>query len=165
MLATAPSSIVAYFMDRDDQLLELYSRHAQGQEKYTYFLLTAAASAIAFAVVRTDAYLLNWWLAPAAVAVALWLGSFFCGCQNLLWVNTALSANIALLELQYGTHSNQPPTPELVMAAMQGVRNALKSNADKGTRYYRLQFRLFVAGALCFLCWRVLDMVRMTFYK
>ena len=40
-------------MSDNKELIDLYKQHATGQEKYTYFLLAAAASALAFEIQKT----------------------------------------------------------------------------------------------------------------
>ena len=70
MLAAAVSSIVALLWTETNNSWNCKADMLKVRRNHI-LLLTAAASAIAFAVVRTDAYLLNWWLAPAAVAATL----------------------------------------------------------------------------------------------
>ena|SRR3990167_3026289 len=146
----------------DSHISDLYKAHNQGQEKYTYFLLAAAGAAIGFAVQKTEGLTLSWWLSPVALATALWAASFYSGCKNLDWVQVATMANYALLQLIDGSHPKQPPHPQLVGAAMDGVRAALETNVNKAQLYAKWQFRFLVAGALCFIAWRVLEMYRIT---
>lgn len=40
-------------------------------------------------------------------------------------------ANYNLLKLHQGTHPDQPPHLELLVAAIQGVESALKTNIEK----------------------------------
>jgi len=143
------------------ELFELYKQHATGQEKYTYFLLAAAASALAFAVQKTAGLTINWWLLPAAVAALFWGVSFFFGCKNLIWVQTAIYANYNLLSLKRGVHPEQPPHPQL---AISGVEKALDSNAKKAQFYAKWQFRCLVLGGVFFLAWHVLEMYRNTLW-
>ena len=61
----------------DDPYTDLYLLHRQAQDKYTYFLLAAAASCLAFAVQKSDALQLAWSMAPLGVSALVLLGSFF----------------------------------------------------------------------------------------
>ncbi|WOD14058.1 hypothetical protein [Paraburkholderia kirstenboschensis] len=43
---------------------ELWKRHHDGQDKYTYFLLAAAGAAIGYALQKADGDKLSMWLIP-----------------------------------------------------------------------------------------------------
>ena len=141
----------------DDGIRELWLQHRAGQDKYTYFLLAITASAIAFAVQKTSDSTFSWAMAPLGLAVLAWGGSFYCGCKNLIWVQTALMANYNLLQLRGGVHPQQPDHPALSEAAIRGVHSALNTNVDRAQSYALSQFRLAIAGALLFLGWHVLE--------
>lgn len=149
----------------DQYLIEIHKQHSTGQDKYTYFLLAATASAIAFAVQKTSGINISWSLLPLGIAVILWCASFYFGCNNLIWVQTSLSANYNLLQLHKGIHPNQPDHPQLLEAAKRGVSSALQSNMDKAQFYGIWQFRLLVTGGAFFLCWHVLEMTLRTYAK
>lgn len=149
-------------MSLDESISSLHKAHQIGQEKYTYFLLAAAGAAIGFAVQKTEGLKLSWWLLPVSFATASWATSFFFGCKNLSWVQSSVYANFNLLQLQRGSHPQQPPHPELVALAVRGVSTALEGNGKKAQFYGVWQFRLLVAGALLFIAWRVLEMWRVT---
>jgi hypothetical protein len=149
-------------MTDNKELLELYKQHAAGEDKYTYFLLAAAAAALAFAFQKTEGAKLSWWLLPVAAAALCWGLSFFFGCKHLTWVQSALYSNYALLQLKAGVHPEQPPHPEYVAAALSGVLSALKSNADRAQFFAVWQFRALVLGAAFFIAWRVIEIIRTT---
>lgn len=141
---------------------DLHKAHQTGQEKYTYFLLAAVGAAIGFAVQKTEGLSLTWWLLPVALATICWSASFYFGCKNVIWVQTSIMANFNLLQLRQGSHPDQPPHPQLVSAAIQGVESALEKNVNKAQFYGLWQFRFLVAGAICFIAWRVAEMVRIS---
>jgi len=144
-------------------LLELHKQHREGQAKYTYFLLAAAASAVAFAVQKTSGAKLSWFMIPLGIATFFWGLSFYCGCKNLLWVQTAIFANYSLLQLKSGMHPDQPSHPQLLQAAEEGIRSAIKTNIDGAELHGKWQFRSLILGAIFFLAWHILDMVIRTF--
>ena len=146
----------------EDGIRELWLQHRAGQDKYTYFLLAITASAIAFAVQKTSDAVFAWRLAPLGLAVLAWGGSFYCGCKNLIWVQTALMANYNLLQLTRGVHPQQPDHPELSEAALRGTRAALNTNVDRAQSYALSQFRLAIIGALLFLAWHVVEIYART---
>lgn len=147
-------------MDIDDDIAEIQRAHREGQQGYTYFLLSAAGAAIGFAVVRTDDLAMSWWLVPVGLSTISWGLSFYCGCQNLVWVQSSLYANFNLLQLRRGSHPDQPPHPDLTSAAIAGVSQALKQNGQSAQFYAVWQFRLLLLGAVLFIAWRVVEMAR-----
>ena len=149
-------------MAQDPYIQALHKAHSDSQDKYTYFLLAASGAAIGFAVQKTDGQALSWWLLPVAVATLLWAVSFYFGCKNIDWVQRSMSANFNLLQLTQGTHPSQPPHPQLLEAAVSGVTGALQGNVERAGFYARWQFRSLISGAVCFICWRVVEMVRIT---
>jgi hypothetical protein len=134
---------------------ELWRQHRSGQDKYTYFLLAVAASAVAFAVQKTEGLPLSWQMTPIALAVLSWGCSFYAGCKNLIAVQTSLMANYNLLQLRHGVHPEQPNHPQLTAAAMSGVTSALQTNVNRAAFHAVWQFRLLVLGALLFIAWHV----------
>ena len=147
-------------MSQDPFLQTLHKAHSDSQDKYTYFLLAAAGAAIGFAVQKTEGQPLSWWLSPVAAATLLWTASFYFGCKNIDWVQRSMSANFNLLQLKSGTHPNQPPHPQILEAAISGVSKALQSNAERAGFYAKWQFGTLIAGAVCFIGWRVVEMAR-----
>jgi hypothetical protein len=108
-------------------------------------------------VQKTDNAVLSWTLAPLGLAARAWGASFYCGCKNLIRVQTAVMANYNLLQLTHGTHPEQPDHPEASKAAWRGTRTALKTNVDRAQFYALSQFRLAIIGALLFLVWHVVE--------
>ncbi|QDT42746.1 hypothetical protein Pan241w_28350 [Gimesia alba] len=143
----------------EEQLRDIYQQHRTVQDKYTYFLLAVTASAIAFAVQKTDSSIISWSLLPIGLAVLLWCCSFYCGCQNLVWIQVTLFANLALFQLQQGNHPNQPVGLTEVEAAKSGTRDAMDENANKAKNHSIWQYRFLVLGAIFFLLWHILEMV------
>jgi uncharacterized membrane protein (DUF485 family) len=141
-----------------EEVKDIYLLHRNGQDKYTYFLLAAAASALAFAIQKTVDASFSWSMLPLAGAAVSWGLSFFFGCKNVSWVLTALYANVGFLQLKSGTHPNQPAHPQEVAAAISGVRNALDHNAEKAYLYAKWQFRMLITGGILFIGWHVLEM-------
>lgn len=74
------------------------------QDKYTYFLLAAAATAIGFTVTQTRSAVLAWSLLPLAFAVISWGLSFYLGCRRMHFYQSTLHANANLLVIESGRH-------------------------------------------------------------
>ena len=147
----------------DNELIEIHKQHRSGQDKYTYFLLAVTASAVAFSVQKTSGLKLVWPMLPLGFAVLLWGISFYFGCKNLIWVQTSIYANYSLLQLHKGVHPQQPDHPQMLAAAISGVRSALESNVKSAQFYAEWQFRLLIAGAVLFLAWHILEMALLTY--
>lgn len=147
----------------DEGLTYLHKQHSESQDKYTYFLLAVTASAVAFAVQKTEMALLTWSLIPMALALLLWAISFYCGCKNLIWVQTATMSNYNLLQLQAGIHPQQPLHPQLLEVATRVTSNCLTSNIEQAMFYGIWQFRLLIAGAVFFLTWHITGIVTRTY--
>ena len=146
-----------------DMLQHLQHQHLEFGNKYTYFLLAAAASAIAFAVQKTEYAMLSWSLLPMAFAISAWSISFYCGCKNLEHVKTSIFANFSILSLQAGLHPQQPPHPEVLKAALEGANNARSTNINKAGGYAVWQFRFLLLGAGFFLIWHIIRIVIRTY--
>jgi hypothetical protein len=138
--------------------MEIASQLYQEQSQYTYFLLAVAASAVALAIQRTTGTHLTLHHIPLGLAVISWGLSFFAGCRNRGYSSTTLFANIALLQLSEGNHPDQPSHPQAVRAAYEGVRQAAEGNSTSANFWGKLQFRLLVVGALCFIWWHISEM-------
>jgi hypothetical protein len=149
-------------MADDSSLLELYKRHEGNESKYTYFLLAAAGAAIGFAVEKTGGLRLSWWLAPVGIATVCWGLSFYCGCKSVSWGQAALHANYSFLQLVKGVYPDQPP-PALTKAAASTASTAIDKNGAKAKSFARWQFRFLILGAVFFIAWRLLEMVRLTY--
>ena len=142
--------------------LEVYRQFRTSQDKYTYFLLAAAGTAIGFSVHRTEGMRLSWWMIPLGIGVLCWGVSFWAGCLHLQYMASSLYANIGLLKVQAGTHEHLPPnpTPLVRQIAAQGIGDAIASNSKKTAFYAWLQFRSLLAGAIFFIGWHISTLVQ-----
>ncbi len=66
-----------------DNQLELARMLRTGQDKYTYFLLAAAAAAIGLALNRTHGNAFALTMIPLGLAVTSWGVSFYFGCTKV----------------------------------------------------------------------------------
>jgi len=130
----------------------------EAQNKYTYFLLAVAASAIALAVQRTTNRSLDGSLILLGFAVLSWAASFGAGCRNRAFFMSTLYANVALQQLQDGSHPNCHSRPEIVDTACEEVRSAAHASSSSANLWGKLQFQLLVLGALFFLAWHIQEM-------
>ncbi|MFC5605216.1 hypothetical protein [Variovorax soli] len=149
-------------MALDQNISELHKLHTASQDKYTYFLLAASGASIGFAVQKTEGLPLSWWLISVGLAVVCWALSFWFGLRAVDRAQGILMANFDYLQLQQGSHPQQPGHPQLVGAAKQGVRQAMDRLSKESGSASAWQLRMLLAGAVFFIIWRVLEMYRVT---
>ena len=138
--------------------IEVYKQHRAAQEKYIYFLLAAVGAAIGLAVSQTQGLKLSYSQVPLAFAVSMWALSFIFGCRHLAYVESALFANMALLQVQAGEHPEVGTHRQYMAVASEGIRTAIESNSNRASRFARWQFFALVFGAICYLGWHVYEM-------
>jgi hypothetical protein len=147
----------------DEGYLEVYRQLRAGQDKYVYFVLAAAASAVAFALSRAESRPLSQSLIPWGLALLFWGVSFSFGCIHLMLMNSILYGNSVLLEVESGIDPQigNPPlgtSPQLFQIASKGIRTAIKRNTSKASTFGQLQTWFFAAGGIAYIGWQVLEM-------
>lgn len=128
------------------------------QDKYTYFLLAVAASAIALSIQITKEDTLTFSLIPLGIAVVLWAGSFFSGCRYIQYVQSTLFANHEYFLIKDGEHPFVGNHPGSIAAASEGIKSAMEHNINSASLYSRWQFRLLVSGGIFYIIWHILEM-------
>lgn len=141
-------------------IADLQRQHQTSQDKYTYFMLAAAGACIAYAVEKAIGIPLTIYLCLFALSVFFWSASFYCGCKCANTVQALIRANLNLLLVHAGNHESQPNHPELLAAAIRGIRNAIDTNSKKAKFFNDWQFRFFVIGGLFFVGWRITEIIR-----
>ena len=124
-----------------------------------------AAAAVAYAIKLTSGSVLSFSMIPLGLAIFSWGISFFFGCRKLNYSHATLYSNALLLEIQRGIHPETGAHPQMIAAASEGIREALKSNNDKITFYGKWQFRFLIIGSLLFLTWHIIEMIIKTVSK
>ncbi|MGA2409667.1 MAG: hypothetical protein ABSG46_04670 [Candidatus Binataceae bacterium] len=135
----------------------LYEALRESQSRLTYYLLTAAAAAIALTVNQTRDAKLQWSQVPLGIAALLWGVSFLFGCLQRQYVNSTLFANLTLLRVLQG---REPRLSSLegITAAERGIKEALDYNSRRANIYAVAQFFLLIIGAVFFLTWHIYSM-------
>jgi hypothetical protein len=142
--------------------VEMFFRYREDQDKYSYFLLAAAGSALAFAVQKTSGLTLRWNMIALGAAALAWILSFYFGCRRLLTSQEALRANYHYFQMGEETDSRYKTLPEYgevrdeILDKVQGLNN-------KAGRYLSRQFQWLIVGAVLFIVWHVWDMFAHTF--
>jgi hypothetical protein len=142
----------------EDRLLEIYRQLRTSQEKYIYFMLAGAASAIAYALNRAQDKPLTLLLIPWGLALVLWGLSFFCGCRYLMYSMSMLYSDATMIQIKNGEHPAIGTNFKLAQAASEGIREALSDNIKKAKRLALLEIWFFIGGILAYVVWQLLEM-------
>jgi hypothetical protein len=142
----------------DNVMLELVKHLREFQDKFTYFLLTAAGAGVALSVNQTRGEPLMWSHMPLGFALLLWALSFYFGCQRLNYVGSNLVSNLELLKVKAREHPENGTQPQQLGGASEGIRQAIEESNKHGQSLWDLQFRLLVCGGVMYVVWHVLEM-------
>jgi hypothetical protein len=142
----------------EESYREVYRQLHSNQNKYIYFMLAAATSAIAYALNRAQDRLLTLSLIPWGLALILWGLSFCFGCFHLLYINSTLFANAKLIQIQRGEFPESGKNPELIKTASKIVLTAMEKDSDRASRFGHLQFWFFISGVFAYIAWQILEM-------
>lgn len=138
--------------------LEIYRALREAQNKYAYFLLAAVGAAIALALNQTQGAALCWYQVPLATAVLSWGLSFFFGCRHLAYVSSTLYSNAQHFRVERGQHPQVGSDPQRITIASAMFMEAAEENSNRGNRFGRLQFHMFIVGSVFYIGWHVLEM-------
>ena len=142
----------------DEYLLELYRQLRTHQEKYVYFILAAAASAIAYALNRAQDRSLTFILIPWGIALVFWGLSFYFGCRHVNQIDTILFQNIEGLKIEVGRNPKIGDHPAAIAVAIEEFKKITASESEKAYLLYKIQFWFFVAGILAYVVWQLIEM-------
>lgn len=141
-----------------NEQLEVYRALRTSQDKYAYFLLAAVGASIAFAITQTRDHHISWSQVPLGLAVLAWGLSFFFGCRHIAYVNSTLYANAELIRVQDGDHPEVGRNPQMQQVASAGIRSAIESNSTTANSLSKRQFSYFIAVAVLYICWHIIEM-------
>ena len=145
-----------------DDLRQIHNQLRTMQDKYTYFLLAVAASAIALSVQVTKEATLSINLIPLGFAVLSWGSSFYIGCRYLQYTQSYLIANHAYLQVKQGIHPDVGNHPDYINAASQGIKEAMEKSAETIGKLGNRQFQLLVLGGILYVAWHLVEMAART---
>jgi hypothetical protein len=142
----------------DEYLLEMYRQQRTHQEQYVYFLLAAAASAIAYALNRAEDRALTLILIPWGIALILWGLSFYFGCRHLNKIDTIIFQNIEGIKIEAGRNPKIGSRPDVIAIALEEFKKATASESKIAHLLASLQFWFFIAGILAYVIWQLIEM-------
>ena len=139
--------------------LELSKQFKASQEKYVYFLLAAAASAIGFAMTQSKVEPLHCIHIPLGLAVGLWAVSFISGLRFVEYATsvTFQNQNYLAFKRELGSYQDRNAVELLTI-----FKSRLNETVDKQQRkmkfYGELQSWSLLFGALAYIVWHVARM-------
>jgi hypothetical protein len=136
----------------------LYKLHSDIGDKYTYFLLAAAGTSIAFAATQTQNATVSWAKLPLAIAAFCWAFSFFAGCRHIQEWRSIVLQNYQLLRVKAGIHPDFSGDPLTVAV----IKQSVEENAAASGKWAAWQFRLLIGGALFYILWHAIEMALRT---
>jgi len=123
----------------------------EGQTRYLYFLLTAAASGIALSISVTKSSHIEWSQVPLAFALLSWGASFYFGCRCVFLRNVYLGFNAMFIKWKGENRLSQEQHDSF--------KKEMEGTSGKATSHMNKQFALLVVGAILFVGWHILEMV------
>ncbi|MCR6686073.1 hypothetical protein [Pseudoxanthomonas sp.] len=138
-----------------DKLIHLNRVHADGHSKYVYFLLAATGAALGYALGKLDSTPVDCTVWLGLAAIASWLLSFWLGCKHVTSIQSAIWLNAEVLQLEEGTHPNQPSSMEATAIAKAAAASALEARNNRAAALFNWQFKTLALGVLLFTAWRV----------
>jgi hypothetical protein len=128
------------------------------QDKYVYFLLAAAASAIALTMQQTSTSALTFWQIPLGSAIVCWGSRFVLGCLNRnKHLETLMLSNDCHL-VEEGTHPLVVGRNVNLKEVSIAMREQLAKDSKSLRKTFDYQLYFLLAGATCYLVWHILEM-------
>ncbi len=130
---------------------ELWKQIQTSQNKYTYFLMAIAASAIAFAFKQVDDRVMEYVLIPLGISIILWALSFYFGCEIIKLVHG---------EMFFKFHSNFKKTDDYKKTMVKMNEEESQETEFKLVEHInKLQLRFFIFGTIFYLVWQFIEML------
>lgn len=139
--------------------LELSKQFKASQERYVYFLLAAAASAIGFAMTQSKVEPLEWMHLPLGISVFLWSLSFFAGLRFVEYSSSVTFQNQNYLAFKRELKSlPETRAAELFVEFKSRLDKTVEKQIGKMKLYGNMQSICLLVGALLYILWHILRM-------
>lgn len=139
--------------------LELQKQFKASQEKYIYFLLAAAASAIGFAMTQSKVEPLEWIHIPLGLSIVFWALSFISGLRFIEY-----SISFTFQNQNYLAFKREIKSYSEIEAVM--LLNEFKTQLSKTTEKQQNKMKFYsstqsislLLGALSYIVWHIVRM-------
>jgi len=143
--------------------LELAKQFKASQERYVYFLLAAAASAIGFAITQSKVEPLKWIHIPLGMSVLLWAISFISGLRFIEYTTSFIFQNQNYLAFKRELKSyTQVDAAKLLIEFKTRMSKTNKKQLQKMKFYGNTQSISLLFGALSYIVWHIIRMWSVT---
>lgn len=131
-----------------EELKELRNQFREQQEKYVYYIIALAVTAIGFSVYKTTGQPLKLIQIPLGLSVLFWGISVFCGLKFIAY-------NISMLYTNY-------EYLQMIKWQQDELKPIMESNIKSAGNFFNWQGRLFYLASILFLIWHFLEMYSLT---
>ena len=138
----------------DNLELEMSKQFKASQEKYIYFLLAAAASAIGFAMTQSKVEPLSYIHIPLGLSIGLWATSFMSGLRVVEYAASVTFQNQNYLAFKRELRSYQrEDAAELTALFKSRLNETVESQQKKMKLYGEIQNWALLLGGLAYIVW------------
>jgi len=146
-------------MSSENLELELQKQFKASQEKYIYFLLAAAASAIAFAMTQSKVEPLEWIHIPLGLSILLWALSFISGLRFIEYSTSFIFQNQNYLAFKRELKSySRVEAVKLLNEFKTRMSETNEKQLQKMKFYSSTQSISLLLGALSYIVWHIFRM-------
>lgn len=138
--------------------IELAKQIRTGQQRYDYWLMAVAASAIALSIHDTKNSIFTLVLTPLAAAVSAWSFSFYAGCRRQLWIHAVLHSNAVQLKLADGDDPIARNDVGMIKVGIETIGEIIEDQSNKAAKWANYQFRALILGSVFYIAWHLLAM-------
>ena len=146
-------------MSSENLELELQKQFKASQEKYIYFLLAAAASAIGFAMTQSKVEPLEWIHIPLGLSIVFWALSFISGLHFIEYSTSFTFQNQNYLAFKREIKSySQIEAVKLLNEFKAHMSKNSEKQLQKMKFYGNTQSISLLLGALSYIVWHIIRM-------
>lgn len=139
--------------------LELQKQFKASQEKYIYFLLAAAASAIGFAMTQSKVEPLEWIHIPLGLSIVFWALSFISGLRFIEYSISFTFQNQNYLAFKREIKSySEIEAVKLLNEFKTQLSKTTEKQQNKMKFYSSTQSISLLLGALSYIVWHIIRM-------
>lgn len=142
-----------------DDLVKIFREQ---QQKYCYYVIALCVAAIGFSVHKTMGLSISKSQIPLGIAVLSWGFSVWCGLRYLGLMTASLFTNIGLVDVQEGKSEITGRDPAKIKIGVETLTRSLDETSNKTMRLASWQDKLFFIGIICFVGWRIWEMINVT---
>ncbi len=147
----------------DNLELEIFKQFKAAQEKYIYFLLVAAASAIGYAMTQSKVEPLEYWQIPLGLSVFFWAVSFMSGLQFVVYSSSFTFQNHNYLAFKRELKKYPADEAKILLTKFKEIQSTTsEKQQNKMQLYGSIQNYTLLLGAFFYIVWHILRMYKLT---